>query len=65
MFPRAFNHKGAILTRIHLFPLSSPKVSLLAINALLPLIAIITVDNVVTGLQGRISPKDAEPNSYF
>jgi hypothetical protein len=52
---------GCHTNQNHLSPSPLPfpclKVSLLVINALLPLIAIVTLDNVATGQQRRLFPK--------
>jgi hypothetical protein len=42
------------MTRINLLFPPGRKVSLLVINAILPLIAVITLDSVATGLQDRL-----------
>ena len=50
---RAFDHQSAILIR---FPFPCSKVALLFINALLPFIAVITLDNITTGPQLHLLP---------
>src|SRR6267154_818597 len=52
-----FRPLGCHTNQNQLFPFLCSKVSLLVINALLPLIAIITLDNVATGPQLRLFPR--------